>query len=158
MLVFILAISCLTTSHLPWLMDLTFQVPMQYCSLQHRQSHPQLGVVFALAPSFHSFWSYFSTDLQYHIEHLPTWGVHFSMSYLSAFSLLFIGFSRQEHWSGLPFPSPVDPELLRTILSWFSLFYRQLCVYDQLLTGNEASQRTHVQFSSCRSLCHFSDN
>ena len=34
-------------------MDLTFQVPMQYCSLQHRlyfhhQSHPQLGVI--------SFW------------------------------------------------------------------------------------------------------
>ena len=27
-----LAISCLT----PWFMDLTFQVPMQYCSLQHR--------------------------------------------------------------------------------------------------------------------------
>ena len=33
---FILAISCLTTSNLPWFMDLTFQVPMQYCSLQHR--------------------------------------------------------------------------------------------------------------------------
>ena len=31
-----LAISCLTTSNLPWFMDLTFQVPMQYCSLQHR--------------------------------------------------------------------------------------------------------------------------
>ena len=30
-----LAISCLTTSNLPWFMDLTFQVPMQYCSLQH---------------------------------------------------------------------------------------------------------------------------
>ena len=28
------------------------------------QSHPQLGIVFALAPSLHSFWSYFSTDLQ----------------------------------------------------------------------------------------------
>ena len=28
------------------------------------QSHPQLGVVFVLAPSRHSFWSYFSTDLQ----------------------------------------------------------------------------------------------
>ena len=27
-------------------------------------SHPQLGVVFALALSLHSFWSYFSTDLQ----------------------------------------------------------------------------------------------
>ena len=44
MLTFPLAISCLTTSNLPWFIDLTFQVPMQYCSLQHRtlllsQSH-----------------------------------------------------------------------------------------------------------------------
>ena len=30
---FTLAISCLTTSNLPWFMDLTFQVPMQYYSL-----------------------------------------------------------------------------------------------------------------------------
>ena len=29
---FTLAISCLTTSNLLWFMDLTFQVPMQYCS------------------------------------------------------------------------------------------------------------------------------
>ena len=35
MLTFTLAISCLTTSNVPWFMDLTFQVPMQYCSLQH---------------------------------------------------------------------------------------------------------------------------
>ena len=35
MLMFTLAISYLTTSNLPWLMELTFQVPMQYCSLQH---------------------------------------------------------------------------------------------------------------------------
>ena len=33
---FTLAISCLTTSNLLWIMDLTFQVPVQYCSLQHR--------------------------------------------------------------------------------------------------------------------------
>ena len=33
---FTLAISCLTTSNLSWFMDLTFQVPMQYCSLQHQ--------------------------------------------------------------------------------------------------------------------------
>ena len=33
---FTLAISCLTTSNLPWFMDLTFRVPMQHCSLQHR--------------------------------------------------------------------------------------------------------------------------
>ena len=50
-------------------MDLTFQVPMQYCSLQHwtllpYPSHPQLGAVFALALFLHSFWSYFSTLLQ----------------------------------------------------------------------------------------------
>ena len=32
---FTLAIFCLTTSNLPWFMDITFQVPMQYCSLQH---------------------------------------------------------------------------------------------------------------------------
>ena len=35
MLTFTLAIHCLTTSNLPWFMDLTFQVPVQYCSLQH---------------------------------------------------------------------------------------------------------------------------
>ena len=33
---FTLAISCLTTSNLPWFMDLTFQVPMHRCSLQHQ--------------------------------------------------------------------------------------------------------------------------
>ena len=33
---FTLAISCLTISNFPWFMDLTFQVPMQYCSLQHQ--------------------------------------------------------------------------------------------------------------------------
>ena len=37
---FTLAISCLTTSNLPWFMDLTFQVPMQYCSLQHQTLLP----------------------------------------------------------------------------------------------------------------------
>ena len=36
MSMFTLAISCLTTSSLPWLMDLTFQVRMQYFSLQHQ--------------------------------------------------------------------------------------------------------------------------
>ena len=40
MLTFILAISCLITSNLPWFMDLTFQVPKQYCSLQHQTLFP----------------------------------------------------------------------------------------------------------------------
>ena len=123
---FTLAIFCLATSNLPWFMDLSFQVPMQYCSYSigpcfHHQSHPEVGVVFGLAPSLHSFWSYFSIDLQYHILHLPTWGVHHSVSCLFCLFILFMGFSRQ-YWSGLPFPSPVDlicSELsTMTRLSW----------------------------------------
>ena len=35
MSMFTLAFFCLTTSNLPLFMDLTFQVPMHYCSLQH---------------------------------------------------------------------------------------------------------------------------
>ena len=50
-------------------MDLTFQVPSNIAFYSigpcfYHQSHPQLGIVFALAPSLHSFWSYFSTHLQ----------------------------------------------------------------------------------------------
>ena len=37
---FTLAISCLTTFNLPWFMDLTFQVSMQYCSLQNQTLLP----------------------------------------------------------------------------------------------------------------------
>ena len=40
MLMFTLAIPCLTTSNLSWFTDLTFQVPMQYCSLQHQTLLP----------------------------------------------------------------------------------------------------------------------
>ena len=36
MSMFTLAISCLTTFNLPWFVDLTFQVPMQCCSVQHQ--------------------------------------------------------------------------------------------------------------------------
>ena len=91
MSMFTLAISCLTTSNLPWLMDLTFQVPMQYCSLQHwtlllSPATSTTGCCFVLATSLHSFWSYFSTNLQWQTGHLPVWGVHLSVSYLFAFS------------------------------------------------------------------------
>ena len=40
MLMLTLAISCLTSSNFPWFMGLTFQVPTQYCSLQHQTSLP----------------------------------------------------------------------------------------------------------------------
>ena len=36
-----------------------------------------------------------------HIGHLPTWGVHLSVSYLFAFFILLMRFSKQEYWSGL---------------------------------------------------------
>ena len=49
----------------------------------HHQSHPQLGAVFALAPSLHFLWSSFSTDLQYDIGHLLSWGILFAFSYCS---------------------------------------------------------------------------
>ena len=60
---FTLSISCFTTSNLPWFMDLTFQVPMQYCSLQHRTLllspvTSTTGRCFSLVPSLHSFWSF----------------------------------------------------------------------------------------------------
>ena len=64
-----LAINCLITSDLPWFMDLTFQVPLKYFSLQNWTllSSPvtsTTGGVFVLALSLHSFWCYFSTLLQ----------------------------------------------------------------------------------------------
>ena len=87
---FTLAISCLTTSNLLWFMDLAFQVPMQYYYLPHLTllTSPvtsTTGHCFTLPRSLHSFWSYFSTLLQYHTGHLPTWGVHLSVPCLFAF-------------------------------------------------------------------------
>ena len=46
-------------------MDLTFQVPIGPCF--YHQSHSELGVVFVLAPSLHSFWSYFWTKVNFSI-------------------------------------------------------------------------------------------
>ena len=97
---FTLAVSCLTTSNLPWFMDLIFQVPMQYCFLKHRT---------LLLSSVTSTPGYcFCFGSIQHIGHLLTWGVPLSVSYHFCLFILFIGFSRQEYWSGLPFPSPVD--------------------------------------------------
>ena len=59
---FTLAISYLTTSNLPWFMDLHSRF-LAYSTLYsieiciYHQSHPQLGAVFALALSLHSSWS-----------------------------------------------------------------------------------------------------
>ena len=116
---FTLTISCLITSNLPWFMDLTFPVPMQYCSYStglhfHLPSHPPLGVIFALVPSLHSFWSYFSI-LSPVAYWAPTNLVSSSFNVIPfCLFILFMGFSRQEYWSGLPFSSPVDHVLSET--------------------------------------------
>ena len=92
-------------------MDLRFQVPMQYCSLQHWTLllPPDTFTTgccfsFGLATSFFLY-PLFSSKF---IGHLPTWGVYFSVSYLFAFSYCSMRFSRQEYSSVLPFPSPGD--------------------------------------------------
>ena len=72
-------------------MDLTFQVPMQYCSSQHwtlllSPVTPTTVYCFYFGSILSFFLEYFSTDVQYHIGHLPTWEVHFSLYSLFAFS------------------------------------------------------------------------
>ena len=129
MLTFTLAISCLTTSSLPWFMDLTFQIPMQYCSLRHqtlllsRHLHNWVLFLFWLHPFILS--GVISPLISSGIF-APTDLRSSSFSILSfCLFILFMGFSRQENWNGLPFPSPVDHILsdLSTITrpSWVAL-------------------------------------
>ena len=133
MLIFTLAISFFTMFNLPWFVDLIFHIPMQYCSLQHRTllspsdtsttechfcSGPAASfflelLVTALGSSPVAYWT--PTDLR---------GSSFSVISFCLF-ILSMGFSRQEYWSGLPFPPLVDhilSELLTmTHLSWVAL-------------------------------------
>ena len=127
---FTLAISCLTTSNLPWFMDLTFQVPMQYCSLQHWTlllslvtSTTGYSFCFGSIPSFFLELILHCSPGAYWV---PTDLGSSSFSVLSFYLfILFMGFSKQEYWSGLPFPSPVDHVLSElstmTHLSWVPL-------------------------------------
>ena len=106
---FTLTISCLTTSNLPWFMDLTFQVPMQYCSLQHQtlRSSPLtsttgccfcFGSVSSLFLKLFLPWSLVA-------YWAPTDLGSSSLDVLSfCVFILFMGLSRQEYWSGLLFP------------------------------------------------------
>ena len=104
---FILVISCLTSSNLPWFMDLTFQFPMQYCSLQHWTlllspitSATGCCFCFGSIPSFFLELFLHWSPVAYWV---PTDLWSFSFSILSFFLfILFMGFSRQEYWSGLP--------------------------------------------------------
>ena len=93
------AISCLTTSNLPWFMDLTFQVPMQYCSLQHQTllSPPDTsttGHCFCFGPISSFLLEQFLCSSPVAYWTLTDLGSSsFSVIYFSLF-MLFMGFSR----------------------------------------------------------------
>ena len=110
---FTLAITYLITSNLPWFMDLIFQVPIKYCSLQHQAlllspvtSTTGYCFCFGSIPSFF-------LELFLHWSPVAYWTpIDLGSSSFSVLSfcllILFMGFSRQESWSGLPVPSAVD--------------------------------------------------
>ena len=88
-------------------------------------SHIHYWVLFLLCSVSSSF-----LELFLHWSPVAVWAptnlASSSFSVLSFWSfILFVGFSRQDYWSGLPFPSPVDHILseLSTIthLSWVAL-------------------------------------
>ena len=113
---FNLAVSCLTMFNLPWFMDLTFQVPMQYCSLQHQTllspadtSTAECHFCFGPAASF--FLGLLVIAL--HSSPAAYWtpsDIEGSSSSVISFCLfiLFMGFTRQEYQSGLPVPPQVE--------------------------------------------------
>ena len=100
---FTLAISCLTTSNLPWFMDLTFQVPMQYCFLQHQTL--LLSSVTSTNGYFFCFGSIpsFILELFLHKWVTSTNGYCFCFGSIPSFILeLFL------HWSPVAYWEPTD--------------------------------------------------
>ena len=129
-----------------WFTDLTFQVPMQYCSLQYRTLSPvtsTTGFCFCIG-SFPSFF----LELFLYWSPVAYWAPtdlgSFSFSVLPfCLFVLFMGFSRQEYWGGLPCSPPVDHILLElfsmTHSSWVALLgiargfiklHKPLCHYN----------------------------
>ena len=111
-------------------MDLTFQVPMQYSSLQH-QTLLLSPVTSTTGCCFHfDAISSFLLELFPHSSPVAYWpptdlrSSSFSVICF-CFFILFMGFSRQVSQSGFPLPSPVDHVLSElstmTHLSWVAL-------------------------------------
>ena len=129
---FNLAISYLTTFNLPWFTDLTFQVPMQYYSLQYQTL--LLPKTSTTEGHFHfvPVTSFFLELLVIALCSSPiaNWtpsNLQGTSSGIISFYLfvLSVGFSRQEYWKGWPFSSPVDHVLSEhftmTHPSWVAL-------------------------------------
>ena len=139
MSMFTLAISCLTTSNLPWFMDLTFQVPMKYCPLFYQTLLPSPVTSTTDCCLHFGSVSLFFLELFLHWSPVAYWAPtdlgssSFSVIYFFLF-ILFMAFPSQEYWSGLPFPSPVDHILSElptmTCPSWVALHGKALCITE----------------------------
>ena len=113
MLMFTLAISCMTSFQCTLIHEPNIPVPAQFCSLQHHSllSPPDTSTT---GHHFH-FGSASSFFLELFLCSSPVacWtptnltGSPFKVLPFCLF-ILFMGFSRQECWSGLPFLSPVN--------------------------------------------------
>ena len=141
---FTLAISYLTTSNLPWFMDLTFQVPMQYCSLQHQTL--LLSPVTSTTGCCFCFGSIASFFLELFLHWSPVayWApTDLGSSSFSVLSfclfILLMWFSREEYWSGLPFPSPVRRQAANLLEKNFDL--SEAWFFSLVSTGLEYSFR-----------------
>ena len=125
-----LAISYLTIPNLPWFMDLTFPDSYAILFLQDQTLLPSTDTsTVRHCFCFDSFSSFF-LELFLHSSPVAYWApADLGSSSFSVLSfclfILFMGFSKQEYWSGLPFPSPVDHVLSEpstmTYISWVAL-------------------------------------
>ena len=107
----------------------TIQVPMQYCSLQHQTLLPstitsKTGHCFCFDSISSLFFEVFlhSSPGAYWVR-TDLGSLSFSVISFCLF-ILFMEILRQEYWSDLPFPSPVDhvlSELSMTCPSWVAL-------------------------------------
>ena len=112
-----------------WFMDLTFQVPMQYCFIALDFTsiicHIHNSVLFLLWLHLFILSGVISPPFSSSI--LGTYRPEEFIFQCPIFCLfiLFMGISGQEYWSGLPFPSPVDHVLsalpTMTQPSWVAL-------------------------------------
>ena len=113
MSMFTLAISRLTMSNLPWFMVLPFQVPIQYYSLLHQISLSPPDTTTAKCHFCFGLASSFFLELFLLYSPVFYWassdaGISSSIGISFCIFILFMGFSRQEHWSGLPVPPLED--------------------------------------------------
>ena len=120
---------------------------MQYCSLQPRTL--LLSPVTSTAGYCFCFGSIpsFFLELFLHWSPVAYWATtdlgSSSFSILSfCLFILFMGLSRQEYWSGLPFPSAVDHNKLWKILKETGIPDHLIYLLRNLYAGQEATVRT----------------